>query len=91
MKKAVLFRLLFGFIVVVVATISINEVQSEKYLTFSDLDLENINALANGEGGNTKDCPGGYCSRTNSVGEFCEACCPAAKNPSCDSFGCSCS
>lgn len=90
MRKTILFRLLFAFIVVATATISINEVQSKKKLPLSDLALENLEALASGEGGNTKDCPGGYCSRKNTAGEFCEACCPEGKDPECDTFSCRC-
>lgn len=90
--KKVLFRLsvgLIAIIAIVAIVIIVNEFQSKKSLNVSDLALANIEALASNEG-NTKDCPGGYCSRRNSVGEFCDACCPTEKNPKCDSFGCSC-
>lgn len=87
MKRKVLFCLSFCFVVVAIA-IGIIKFQGKEQLEISDLTLANVEALASGE--NTKDCPGGYCSRKNSVGEECEACCPENKNPKCDSFGCTC-
>jgi hypothetical protein len=55
-----------------------------------DFSLANIEALANEEGGNAKDCPGGYCSMSTSLGDSCEACCPSGKNPQCSMYECSC-
>lgn len=89
MKRKTLFAS-FVFTVIVMCTfVGMNKFQNGKSLVYSDLTMSNIEALAAGE--NAKDCPGGYCSRTNSVGEFCEACCPADKDPVCDTFGCKCS
>lgn len=90
MKKKTLFRLLFGLIIIsAIVEVAICNSQKENQSVMADLALMNIEALASNEG-NTKDCPGGYCSRKNSVGESCEACCPTGKNPKCDSFGCCC-
>lgn len=92
MKKMKIFRLLFSFVIIsaIVVVAICNLKRENKFAMAEGLALMNIEALASNEGGNTKDCPGGYCSRRNSVGETCEACCPTGKNPKCDSFGCSC-
>lgn len=83
-------HLLLSFVTVsAIAGVAIYNFQKENQLVMTDLALMNIEALASNEG-NTTDCPGGYCSHRNSFGEFCEACCPKGKNPTCDTFGCSC-
>jgi hypothetical protein len=55
----------------------------------SGVSLTNVEALAE-EGNSAQNCPGGYCSYSNSFGESCSACCPPGKNPKCNSSGCGC-
>lgn len=87
MKRKVLFCLSFCFVVVAIA-IGVDKSQSKEQLGLSDWALANVEALASGE--NTKECPGGYCSYKDSMGNECNACCPDGKDPKCDSFGCTC-
>jgi hypothetical protein len=88
MKK----NFLYGISVLAIAAVAAWNVNfnSQKNNGLSDIQLANVEALAQ-EGGNANNCPGGYCSWSNYVGENCTACCPTGKNPSCKSSGCGCS
>ena len=88
MKK----KILGGIAILAIAAVAaLNVSFSAKSNGLSDVSLTNIEALAEIESGNTKDCPGGSCSFSDAFGNVCTACCPEGKNPRCDTFGCTCS
>jgi hypothetical protein len=84
---------IFGGIAVLaiaaVATWNVSVNISSERDKLSEISLANVEALAQ-EGGNARDCPGGYCSWRDSWGNSCTACCPGGKNPACNSYSCSC-
>ena len=90
MKKNVLLKLfvfvLFTSAIVVGVNIDPNRSNNVK---LSTLALSNVEVLAQNEGGNANNCPGGYCDYE---GRWlsCYACCPDGKSPNCGSLGCSC-
>ena len=84
---------IFGGIVVLaiaaVAAWNMGVNHSSERNQLSEISLANVEALAQ-EGGNVRDCPGGYCSWGDAFGNHCTACCPAEKNPTCNSYSCNC-
>jgi hypothetical protein len=75
-------------ILAITAVAAINVSLGAKNNDFSVVSLANIEALA--DENNASNCPGGYCSSTDSFGDKCSACCPGGKNPKCSFGSCEC-
>jgi hypothetical protein len=61
---------------------------SQNSHNLSDIQLANVEALAQENGGH--NCPGRHCSWSDVSGS-CSACCPFGKSAVCNTFGCGCS
>lgn len=87
MKRFLRFCFAFVFVLLV---FNISKQRSYIESLGDPLSISDIEALANGEEGNSKDCSGGSCTSTDKSGFKCSACCPQGKIPRCDSYECYC-
>ena len=89
MTKKVFLRLCAIVLFTCAITVGVNITLNGVNVNLNDITLSNIEILAQNEGGNTTDCPGGWCD-WDDVFISCHACCPGGKNPKCSAFGCQC-
>ena len=89
MKKKFFYKLFVFtlFISVMVVGVNINLLYGVNE-NLTNIALCNIEILAQNEGENLDDCPGGFCYYGG--WSSCGACCPERKEPFCTSFGCGC-
>ena len=94
MKRKEIFKM-FAFVLLTSAfVVSVNFNLNKDNFILPDLALRNLEILAQSEDGGggctIRNCPGGCCGHSDIFGNNCSACCPDGKDPTCNSFGCSC-